>query len=234
MIVIGLTGIVGSGKSTVASLLKEDKYVKVIDVDEIAHAILAKGTSAHGKVVAAFGKKVTNKDGSIDRAALGKIIFSDAEARKTLNGITHLSIGMQILKQLLVLQFTGAQYVVIDAPLLLETPLQYVCDEILIVNAPVETMVKRIVARGKGLTEADATAMVATQNTAEHQANVDKMVKSYTLNIENVGTMEELTSKANSALRQCKSNSGPLSMGRLTELIAAIIFLPFLIWYFLF
>eukprot|EP01128_Nolandella_sp_AFSM9_P009258 TRINITY_DN5879_c0_g1_i1.p1 TRINITY_DN5879_c0_g1~~TRINITY_DN5879_c0_g1_i1.p1 ORF type:complete len:255 (-),score=84.19 TRINITY_DN5879_c0_g1_i1:163-927(-) len=234
MIIIGLTGGIASGKSTVAGILAEDKQVVVIDADEIAHSVLVKGSGPYAAAVKEFGRKIVKKDGSIDRDVLGGIIFSDDAARKKLNAITHTAIGLGIAKSVLKALFTGVRYVIIDAPLLLETPAHFICDEVVIVDTTVATQKTRLLARSKNLTEKDADARIAAQNTAEQRQALASKVRSFTLNINNDGDLDDLKRKANSMLRQCKSNSGPLSQGRLQQYLLAIILVPFLIWFFLF
>jgi len=147
MLVIGLTGGIASGKSTVAGILA-DLGARIIDADKIAREIVEPGKPAWEEIKLTFGPQYLKFDGSIDRRALGNLIFSDATARQKLNAITHPLIKKEIADRIAVYRKQEPSgVIVIEAPLLLEAGMQPMVDEIWVVTAPEEVRLKRLMAR---------------------------------------------------------------------------------------
>lgn len=144
--VIGLTGGIASGKSTVSTLLKNLGAV-IIDADEISRKVMKKNTKVFNEVVKYFGDNILDKDGNIDRQKLGQIVFSNVDDLKILNDITHPAIINEIKKNLLILSKKKEPIVVIDAALLLESGLDNLTDKIWLVKASEETQLKRLMRR---------------------------------------------------------------------------------------
>lgn len=186
MILIGLTGGLASGKSTVAEMLRARGAV-VIDADVIGHEVLAPGRSAHAAVGERFGDGVMAPDGAIDRAKLGKIVFADSEARADLEAITHPEIMAEIARRIEKERGTG-RVVVLDAPLLVETlpdrGKSLGLDALVVVSLGVEDQVMRATERGMG--ESDARVRVAAQ------APVERKLAAADYVIDNRGSQEEL------------------------------------------
>nr|WP_204261243.1 dephospho-CoA kinase [Blastococcus saxobsidens] len=178
---IGLTGGIGSGKSTVSALLAERGAV-VVDADRIAREVLAPGTPGLAAVVTEFGPEVVTPDGSLDRAALAAIVFSDDAARRRLDGLVHPLVRRRTAE--LVAAAPDDSVVVNDVPLLVETGQAGSYDLVLVVEADVETRITRLV--GRGLTEADARARIAAQATDEQRRAAADVV------LDNSGTPERL------------------------------------------
>lgn len=160
MFLIGLTGGIASGKSTVA-----ERFVRhgaeLIDADIIAREVTQPGTEAHHEIVEHFGRGVLDEDGFIDRAALGAIVFSDPAQRAVLNEITHPPIMAEIADQLeLLVAFDGC--VVLDVPLLVEAEVDRKYDAVVVVASRDHLQVERLV-RYRGLTEVEAKQRVAAQ-----------------------------------------------------------------------
>jgi len=160
MFLIGLTGGIASGKSTVA-----ERFVRhgaeLIDADIIAREVTHPGTEAHHEIVEHFGREVLDEDGFIDRAALGAIVFSDPAQRAVLNEITHPPIMAEIADQLeLLVAFDGC--VVLDVPLLVEAEVDRKYDAVVVVASRDHLQVERLV-RYRGLTEVEAKQRVAAQ-----------------------------------------------------------------------
>lgn len=160
MFLIGLTGGIASGKSTVA-----ERFVRhgaeLIDADIIAREVTQPGTEAHHEIVEHFGREVLDEDGFIDRAALGAIVFSDPAQRAVLNEITHPPIMAEIADQLeLLVAFDGC--VVLDVPLLVEAEVDRKYDAVVVVASRDHLQVERLV-RYRGLTEVEAKQRVAAQ-----------------------------------------------------------------------
>lgn len=147
MLVIGLTGGIASGKSTVANILA-GLGARIIDADKIAREIVEPGKPAWEEIKLTFGPQYLKFDGSIDRRALGNLIFSDATARQKLNAITHPLIKKEITDRVAVYRKQEPSgVIVIEAPLLLEAGMQPMVDEIWVVTAPEEVRLKRLMAR---------------------------------------------------------------------------------------
>jgi dephospho-CoA kinase len=170
MLRIGLTGGIGSGKSTVAGRLAEHGAV-VIDADRIAREVVEPGTEGLAEVVAAFGDRVLAADGTLDRAALAATVFGDDDARRRLNGILHPRIGRRTGE--LMAAAPADAVVVHDVPLLVENGLGPGYHLVLVVDAPADVRVRRIVA-DRGMSEEDARARIAAQATeADRRAAAD-------------------------------------------------------------
>jgi dephospho-CoA kinase len=179
---VGLTGGIGSGKSTVSALLAEHGAV-VIDYDQLARDVVAVGSPALDEIVDRFGAAVIAPDGSLDRPALGSIVFGDPGGLADLNGITHPAIVR------LGAQFEAAAdadaIVVHDNPLLVEMGGAAHCDVVVVVDVPVEVQVERLTTI-RGMTEADARARIAAQASREQRTGAADLV------IDNTGPVDEL------------------------------------------
>ena len=181
MLRIGLTGGIGSGKSTVSGLLAARGAV-IVDADRIAREVVEPGTSGLAAVVEAFGEQVLGADGSLDRPAMAAVVFSDPVARGRLDGIVHPLVRRRTAE--LVSEAPADAVVVNDVPLLVETGQAPSYDVVLVVEADPEIRVVRLVHRG--LTEDDARARIAAQATDEQRRAVADVV------LDNSGTPEEL------------------------------------------
>ena len=156
--IVGLTGGVGAGKSTVARLFAERGAV-VIDADVIAREVVEPGTAGYDAVVTRFGPAVVASDGGLDRAALAEIVFADAAARTALNEIVHPLVG-QRSAQLMADAPSGA-IIVYDVPLLAESRRRAEFDVVVVVEARLEVRLARLAQRG--MPERQARARVAAQ-----------------------------------------------------------------------
>jgi len=178
---IGLTGGIGSGKSTVSALLAARGAV-VIDADRIARQVVEPGTPGLAAVAEAFGPGVLTPDGSLDRPALAAIVFADPAAREKLDGIVHPLVRSRATE--LAAAAPEDAVVVHDVPLLVETGQAGSYDLVLVVQADPDTRIDRLVRRG--LTEEDARARIAAQASDEQRRTVADVV------LENDGTPEDL------------------------------------------
>lgn len=132
-IVVGLTGGIASGKSTVSAIFRE-MNIPVIDADQIAKEVVQNGRVAYSKIVEAFGKEILQEDLEINRAALGQIIFHNEQERQKLNSIVHPEVRSEMLKQKEQLIAEQYQLVVLDIPLLFESKLTYLVDQVIVVH----------------------------------------------------------------------------------------------------
>ena len=183
MLLVGLTGGIAAGKSTVAARLVQ-RGVMLIDADAIAREVVEPGTSGFAAIVERFGSDVLLPDGSIDRPALGRVVFADPEDRADLNAITHPRVAEEIASRLAALaDFPGV--VVVDVPLLVETQVDRGYQAIVVVAARPAVQLQRLI-RERGMPEADARARIAAQ------ASLEERLARATHVIWNEGTLEEL------------------------------------------
>lgn len=182
---VGLTGGIGSGKSTVSAALAELGAV-VIDADLVAREVVARGTPGLAAVVAEFGPEVLTADGDLDRPALGAVVFADDAARKRLEAIVHPLVHERVAA--IEADAAPDAVVVHDIPLLTETGRAGSFDAVVVVDVPTEVQVERLV-RDRGMTEADARARIAAQATREDRIAVATHV------IDNTGTLDDLRAR---------------------------------------
>ena len=184
MRIIGLTGGIASGKSSVAVLL-ERLGAAVVDADRLAREVVEPGEPALSAIVAAFGRSVLKSDGTLNRAALGEIVFADPAARRKLEGITHPAIRLRAKERLDRLRDAGVQTAFYMAPLLFEAGTASGFEEIWVVYLDRETQLERLMARD-GLSRQAALARIASQMPMEEKKLLGKVV------IDNGGSREEL------------------------------------------
>ena len=162
MYLIGLTGGIASGKSTVAKRFAEHGAV-VIDADQLARDAVAPGTDALAHVIEVFGDEVVNDDGSLNRAALGSIVFGNPAALKLLNQIVHPAVRALSARAIDAAEKANPHVVVVyDVPLLVEASVGHPFDLIVVVHADAETRVRRMVDL-RGMAESDARSRIAAQ-----------------------------------------------------------------------
>jgi dephospho-CoA kinase len=182
--VIGLTGGIASGKSTVSMLLKQ-KGAAIIDADEIAKEIMQPGKPAWTEVVEHFGKGILREDGNIDRKKLAQIVFSDEKELETLNRITHPRIVEEIKRRLKSFREKNESVVVVDAALLLEIGLDLLVDEVWLVAVDEKTQIERLLFREKSMGFAEALERIRAQMPLEEKLKFAQRV------IDNGGSIEE-------------------------------------------
>jgi dephospho-CoA kinase len=190
MKIIGLTGGIGCGKSTVAQLLKE-LGATVYDLDKIGHDIIQKNGGAYKQVLSVFGDGILAPDGEIDRLALGKIVFNNPEALKRLNSITHPAIDEKINnieKGIKEGNIKGRKVIVMEAAAMLEANRAWQADEIWVVTCPEPDVIGRIKGR-PGYDEETAKSRIHSQMTNEERLKKADVV------IDNNGTPGELKIK---------------------------------------
>jgi len=153
MLVVGLTGSIGTGKSTVAAMLAA-RGAWVVDADRIGHALQEPGTACHRQIAEAFGAEILEPDGRIDRRRLGARVFADPEARRRLEAIMHPAIWEACEREVRRAEAAGAPFSVVDAALILEAGQRHRFDVIVVVAAPEEVQMQRLAAQ-RGLSEAE-------------------------------------------------------------------------------
>ena len=182
MVRVGLTGGVGSGKSTVSAMRRELGAL-VIDADVLAREVVDPGTPGLAAVVEAFGDAVLASDGSLDRAATGRLVFADEAARRRLEEIVHPLVH----ERMAAIEAAAPQdaLVVHDIPLLAESPEERHFDAVVVVDVPEDEQVRRLVA-DRGWTEDDARARIAAQATREQRLAIATHV------LDNSGDLDSL------------------------------------------
>jgi dephospho-CoA kinase len=183
MLLVGLTGGIGAGKSTVARML-EERGARVIDADDLARRAVRAGTTGLQRIVETFGEGVLRPDGELDRRKLAGIVFADPERRSELERITHPEVARLLAAELEPLRATDG-VVVYESPLLIESGTSAACDVVVVVAAPEGEQLRRL-RDHRALDEADVRARMAAQATPEERAAGADVI------LDNGGTVEEL------------------------------------------
>lgn len=193
MRVIGLTGGIGTGKTVVSQILRE-LGAQVIDADRVGHEAYQPGTEAWQAVVQEFGQDILQPSGEIDRKRLGAVVFSDPKTLERLNAIMHPRMYHMVDERLAQLRNQGVQAAVVDAAILIEAGWTPLADEVWVVTAGEEEVVRRIRERS-GLTEEQVRSRIRSQmSSAERLAHADVV-------IENNGDLAQLRRKVESLWR---------------------------------
>ena len=193
MKLIGLTGGAGSGKSTVAEMLRELGAV-VVDADEATHAVYEPGTPGFDAVVHEFGQEYV-KDGRIDRQRLGDVVFHDAGARRRLNDVVHPLVREWMAQRTAEAVERGAEVVVQDVPLLFENSLERFFSSVVLVYVPEDVQVDRLV-KGRGFTREQAHAVIGAQLPIEEKRGRAHHV------VNNTGTLDDTRAQVAAVWKQ--------------------------------
>jgi dephospho-CoA kinase len=200
VLVVGLTGGIGSGKSTVSALLAA-KGAVVVDADAVVHELQRPGTAVFEAMVDRFGNGIVAADGSLDRSAVADIVFNDPDALADLNGIVHPAVGAEIVRRMDELSTTDA-VVVLDVPLMVESARGYPVAGLIVVDVDPEVAVRRLVEQ-RGMREDDARARIARQaSREERRARADVV-------IENSGSLDDLAAQVDRAWRWIEALPAP-------------------------
>ena len=182
--VVGITGGIGSGKSAVTDYL-ETKGITVVDADKVARVVVEPGTSGLAAIAEHFGHDILLPDGTLNRAALRKIVFDNPDERKVLEGITHPRIREEIARQL---SEAGSPYVVLASPLLLESGQSSFADYVVVVDVPESVQLSRTMTRDNNSEQLVRSIMDVQLDRETRLARADT-------SISNEGTLEELHSR---------------------------------------
>ena len=213
MLEIGLTGGIGSGKSTVAAMLG-DRGASLVDADAIVRDLQTPGTPVFTAMVERWGDRILDDDGGLDRQAVADIVFADADELAALNGIVHPAVGDEMTRRREALADTDAT-VILDIPLLVESGHQGLAG-VIVVDVDPEVAVTRLVA-GRGFTPDDARSRIARQASREERLGRADLV------VDNGGSLEDLTREVDRAwswicsLERPQSGSGVPRIGSRAE-----------------
>ncbi len=197
MKIIGITGGIGTGKSTVLDILKNDHAAFVIEADRVAEALMKKGKSAYADIVDRFSKDILDAEGEIDRKKLGEMVFNDKKNLEDLNSITHGRVREEILSTIEKVRASGEKSLVfIEAALLIECGYKDICDSMWYVTADRAIRLKRL-KEGRGIERARAEAVMASQSDEDYYLNNSDVI------IPNNGDIADLRSRLRVAVADC-------------------------------
>lgn len=195
MRVIGVTGGVGAGKSTVLEYLKEKYHAKVILADVVGHEVMEPGTDAYKQILQVFGSEILSADGRIDRKILGSVVFSDKERLQELNAVVHPEVKKEILKRIARSKAEGRKYTVVEAALFLEENYDAFCDETWYIYTNEEQRRERLKA-SRGYTDERIDQILGNQKTHEEFLSRCQFV------IDNNGSAEDTCRQIDKRMRQ--------------------------------
>jgi dephospho-CoA kinase len=196
--VFGLTGNIGSGKSTVARLLRE-RGVPVVDADLVAREVVEPGTPGLAEVAARF-PGVLSSDGTLDRRALGARVFADESERRALNAILHPRIAAEVGQRLAALAEAGTDFAVYEAALIVENGMDAMLDGLIVVDVPEGEQLRRVLVRD-GLAEQEVRARIAAQMPAAQKIAKADFV------IENGGPLEALAAQVDLVVERLRAGN---------------------------
>ncbi|SCU89434.1 LAME_0E03510g1_1 [Lachancea meyersii CBS 8951] len=201
MLIIGLTGGIACGKSTVSERLEKSYKIPIIDADKVAREIVEPNCDAYNRIVRYFGDKVPDlvlNDKTLNRAALGKHVFANHADLKVLNGITHPAVRFEIFKQILFWYVKGKKMCVLDVPLLFESGLNKFCGVTVTVICDQSTQIERIRSRNPALSTEEAENRIKAQMTHKERTRRSDYV------LENNGTPEALFGQVQSLVAKIR------------------------------
>jgi dephospho-CoA kinase len=198
MLLVGLTGGIGAGKSTVARML-EERGAKAIDADDLARRAVRSDTAVFDRIVETFGSDVVGADGELDRAALAAIVFADPDRRRELERITHPEVARMLQEALEPFRSTD-DVVVYASPLIVESGMTDACDVVVVVASPAEEQLRRVGAQ-RGMSESDVRARMAAQASDDERAAVADVI------LDNGGTLVELEAQVDRLWRDLERSA---------------------------
>ena len=198
MKIVGLTGGISSGKSTVSSYLKQLK-IPVIDADEVARKVVEPNSQGAIEIRKAFGSDVFEEDGSLNRQKLGALIFSNAENRQKLDDLLQPLIKIMILDEIEEYRQKGENMIVLDLPLLFEKHYEKLCEEIIVVYIPKELQLERLMKRNQ-YTKQEALSRI------DSQLSIEEKRKRATVLLDNQGTIQQLYQQVEQWLVETKND----------------------------
>ncbi len=187
--IIGITGGVGTGKSTVLNLMKDRFNAYLLVADEVGHEVMRRGNNAYDKIISEFGKEILEDSLEIDRKALGKIVFSDSDKLDILNGIIHPEVRKEIEARInQIKELDENALIVIEAALLLEAGYREICDKIIYCYADIEVRKKRLMS-SRGYSEQKVIDII------NNQLSEEEFRKSCDAVIDNSGALSDTISQ---------------------------------------
>lgn len=201
MLVVGLTGGIGTGKFTVSKDLRKNHKLSIIDADLIARQVVEPGRRAYRQIIETFGDEVeglTNADGSLNRAALGKAVFGNKLNLKKLNSIVHPEVRREIIWQLVKAYMKVKDLVILDVPLLFESGLNRICGATVTVSCLRDLQVERLKLRNPELSTDDIHKRIDSQMSNEERNFRSDLI------IDNSGTMDDLRATVSAVIKELR------------------------------
>lgn len=199
-LVIGLTGGIASGKTTVANLFKQQFHIDIVDADIVAREVVEPGTAGLNAIIEHFGRDIVHQDGMLDRAKLREQIFSNPDEKRWLNNLLHPIIREKMIDDL---QQVTSDYALLVVPLLVENKLENLCDRILVVDVEPNTQISRTMKRDN-VSEAQANAILASQASRQQRLDMaDDVVKN---NPDDPDLLLQVTELHEKYLAMCRKN----------------------------
>ena len=198
MKIVGLTGGISSGKSTVSSYLKQLK-IPVIDADEVARTVVEPNSQGAREIRKTFGSDVFEEDGSLNRQKLGSLIFSNAENRQKLDDLLQPLIKIMILDEIEEYRQKGENMIVLDLPLLFEKQYEELCEDIIVVYISKELQLERLMRRNQ-YTKQEALSRI------DSQLSIEEKRKRATVLLDNQGTIQQLYHQVEQWLVETKND----------------------------
>lgn len=194
MVVVGLTGGIGAGKSTVAALFHSLGAI-VVDADQVAHELVEPGRPLFETVASTFGREIVGADGRIDRRRLGSMVFADPEVRRRLEALLHPAIILECERRIREAEVSGAAVCLLDAALLIESGWQTRCDAVILVEAGDAVRLDRLM-RSRGLSRDDAMLRIRSQMPQQQKRQYARFI------IENEGPPQETARRVRAVWEQ--------------------------------
>lgn len=195
--VLGLTGGIATGKSTADAFFKSKK-ISIIDADQISHQIMNVGEAGYLAVQKEFGPAYFNKDQTLNRQKLGQLVFAQPMELKKLNNLLHPLIKKKIKQQIEVMKAKQVPLLILDVPLLFETGMENLCDQVLVISLPEKIELERLMKRNNLTLEEAASRIHSQMPLKEKEAQADYVV-------DNTGTIRELEDKLEKILIKIKA-----------------------------
>lgn len=219
MLILGITGSIATGKSTVSTFLQSTRSWPLIDTDILAKETMIFGSATYKKVNKHFGDEIMKKDGSIDRDALGKLIFSNTDAREKLNKIVHPEVLKKTILRIFKAWIIGESVIIVDVPLLFESGFDYLCGKIICVACQENTQIQRLQNRN-GYTKEDAKKRIRSQMPLDQKNQLADIV------VWNDGSKKDLEAKITTLIKDIE----PTKIRCLLERIIPLLSITFVIY----
>lgn len=170
--VVGITGGVGAGKSTVLNVLREEFRAEIISTDEVAKELMMPGQTCFKKIIEVYSEDLLDENGVLDKKKMGELVFNDKDANETINGIVHPAVKEEVIRRI---QNTKKELVAVESALLIEANLTDICDEVWYVYVSVQDRVKRLYEQ-RGYSEVKSYQIMHKQKAHEHYSKASDRI----------------------------------------------------------
>ena len=200
MVIIGITGGIGAGKSLVLDIMKEEFGCYTLEADKLAHRLMEPGEEAYDKIVEYFGEDILLEDKTIDRVKLGNIVMTSSEALDSLNSFVHPAVKRYIIKDIEDRAAEGTEVYVLEAALLLQQNYDTICDEIWYIHAPVNIRLQRLI-ETRNMDKERAVSFIANQpDETFYSERADRI-------LDNSTDREGITKQVDDCLKECYNSA---------------------------